>query len=78
MSVLARGHDAFTVVDDDVGYSTLIEHRIQTGNSPPVREKARPIAYARRNFLERELDRPQRLGILSGAKQGECPWPIRE
>lgn len=38
LSVLAFGMDA-----DDGGHTTLIEHRIQTGNSGPFRERSRPL-----------------------------------
>ena len=39
--------------DDDVGYMTLIENRIETSNQVPFRQKDRPVPYARRNFIER-------------------------
>ena len=35
VSVWARRLDASAGDDDDVGYTTLIEHRIETGNSLP-------------------------------------------
>ena len=74
VSVLARRLDAFAVDDDDVGHTTLIEHRIETGNSLPFRQRARPVPYARRIFIERELNSLLRLGIISEANPGECPY----
>ena len=65
VSVLARRLDALAVDDDDVGHTTLIEHRIETGNSLPFRQRARPVPYARRIFIERELNSLLRLGIIS-------------
>ena len=53
LSVLARRYDAFAVDDDDVGYTTLIEHRIETGKSLLFRKKARPVPYELRIFIER-------------------------
>ena len=52
VSVLARRLDSFAVDDDDGGHTTLIEHRIETGNSLPFRQRARPVPYARRIFIE--------------------------
>ena len=74
VSVLARRLDAFAVDDDDVGPTALIEHRIETGNSLPFRQMARPVPYARRIFIERELARLLRLGIISEANRGERPY----
>ena len=62
VSVLARRLDAFAVDDDDVGHTALIEHRIETGNSMPFRQRARPVPDARSIFIERELARLLRLG----------------
>ena len=72
VSVLARQLNAFAVDDDDVGHTTLIEHRIETGI--PFRQRARPLPYAGRIFIERELAWVLRLGILSKANPGECPY----
>ena len=74
VAVLAGGQDAFAVDDNDVGHTTLIQHRIETGNSQPFREMARPVPYARRIFIERELNRLLRLGIIYEANPGECPY----
>ena len=74
MLVLARGLDAFAVDDDDVGHSTLIEHRIEMSNSLPFRQRARPVPYTRRIFIERELSSLLRLGKISEANPGGCPY----
>ena len=42
------------------------------GNSLPFRQKARPVYYATRIFIERELARLQLLGIISPENPGEC------
>ena len=54
VSVLARRLDAFAVDDDNVGQTTLFEHRIETGNRLPFRQKGRPVPYAHRIFIESE------------------------
>ena len=70
VSGLARRLDAFAVDDEDVGHTTLIDLRIETGNSLPFRQTARPVPYAPRIFTERQLNRLLRLGIISEANPG--------
>ena len=77
VSVLARRLDAFAVDDDNVGQTTLFEHRIETGNRLPFRQKGRPVPYARRIFIERELKRLLRLGIISEANPGELSFHFK-
>ena len=72
--VFARRLDAFAVDHDDVGHTMIIEHRIETGKSLPIRQRARPVPYARRICIERELNSLLRLGIISEANPGECPY----
>ena len=74
VSVLAPRLDAFAGDDDAIGHTTLIEHRIETGNSIPFRHTARPVPYSRRILIERELNRLLPLGIISEANPGECPY----
>ena len=77
LSVLARRLDVFAVDDDDVGHTTLIEHRIETGTSLPLSQRARLVPYARRIFIERELNRLLRLGIISRRTLENAPTPLR-
>ena len=67
VSVLARGLEAFAGNDHDVSQATLIEHRIERGNRLPFRKRARPVPYAFRILIERELNRLLLLGIISEA-----------
>ena len=73
LSVLSRGLNTVAFDDDDVGHTTLSDHRIEAGNSRQFRDAARPGPYAHRIFIERELKRLLRLGIICEANTGECP-----
>ena len=63
--------------DEEVGHSTLIEHRFVTGNSLPFRQIDRTVRYLRRIFIERAKHRPT-SGHYLRANQGEYPaaFPI--
>ena len=65
MRVLALGLDAFAVDDDDGGHRSLREQRIETRKSLSCSQKARPVPYAGRIFVERQLAILQVLGISS-------------
>ena len=60
--------------DGDVGHTTLIEHRIETGNRLPFGQRALTVPYARSIFIERELNSLLRLVIISEGNPGECHY----
>ena len=64
IEIVSRRVDAFALDDNDIGHTTLVEHRIETGNSIRFRQGARPIPYARRKFVEEELQRLTVLGVI--------------
>ena len=66
--------DAFAVDDDGAGDRRLREHRIETRKSLPFSQKAQPVPYANRIFIERELDTLFRLGIISVGNPGQGPY----
>ena len=52
-------------VKDSPGRTTLAEHRIHTGSSPPIRQPPYRLAHAHRNMVEKELEKMQRCGTIS-------------
>ena len=69
IATVIRWIGALAVDDNDIGNSTLIEHRIETGSSLPFKQKSRPIPSARRKFREEELQRLS-FEIISVADPG--------
>ena len=51
-----------------------MEHTINTGDGPPIKEKLRPVPHHRPSFADMEQDLYLRLGIVSKADPGKCPW----
>ena len=74
VSVLVRRLDAFAVEDDYLGHIPLKEDRFETGNGIYFRQRARPVPYARRIFIERGLNCLLRLGFISMADLEECHY----
>ena len=77
IAVIDENLDAFAENDDDLGKTDLVEHRIITDGSPAIRLKARQIPYAAREWADQELDRMEKLGIISFADAGICPYAMR-
>ena len=48
IGVVDRCLDAFAKDDDDLGHTSLVEHTINTGDAPPIKEKLRPLPHQRR------------------------------
>ena len=74
VALVDRCLDAFAADDDDIGYTTLVEHAINTGDAPPFREKLRPLPISRRDFCEKEVDRYLRLDVIEPTTAGKCPY----
>ena len=43
-------------------------------DAPPIKDKLRPLPHHWRQFADKELDRYLRLGVISKADPGKCPW----
>ena len=74
VAMIDRNLDAFAENDDDLGHTPAIEHDINTGDAAPIRQKLGPLPYHRRGFVEKEVERYLRLGIISKADPAKCPW----
>ena len=74
IEIVSRRVDAFTVDDNDTGHRTLVEYRIEPWNCISFRQRARQIPYARRKFVETELQRMISLGSISARVPGDCPY----
>ena len=70
----SRRADAFALQDNCIGHISWVEHRFEIGTSIPFRQRTRLIPYARRNFLEAELQRFNAIGIISAEDPGDCPY----
>lgn len=64
ISVLLQSSEAFTLNDDELGETSVVEHSIDTKAAPPVSTNLRRIPYALRDELEKELENLQRTGCI--------------
>ena len=61
---------------DMLGCTTLLEHKIDTGEGKPVKMRARPLSPYIQSDLNKELDRMIRLGVVEESGPTEWAHPI--
>ena len=74
VEIVNRNLKAFATSDDDLSITDRIEHTIDTGTNVPFKERGRPVPYGAREFLEKEIAKYLKLGIISPADPGQCPY----
>ncbi|CAB3254099.1 unnamed protein product [Arctia plantaginis] len=57
--------------DSKLGFTTLEEHVIDTGDSSPIKQKFYPIPFHHRDYVRREIENMERLGIV---EKSNSPW----
>ena len=60
---------------EGLGRTDLIEHVIDTGNSPPIKQRHYPISPAREKLLSDEIDRMLALGVIEECEQSAWSNP---
>ena len=66
-----RYEDVMSKSDLDVGKTHLIEHRVQTGDHPPIRQPLHRHPTAYNDAVDEHIDELLRHGILEPC---QCPW----
>ncbi|KAF0096477.1 MAG: hypothetical protein FD144_5878, partial [Rhodospirillaceae bacterium] len=74
VEIIERCLDAFAADANDVGYTHVVEHCIRLKDGTPVKLRVRPLPYAVRDFVDKEIDRLLELEIIAPADLGNCPF----
>jgi len=69
--LLVNYADVFSQGDHDLGRTSLVKHRIHTGNSAPVKQPPRRIAPAQRDEVERSVNELRAQGVI---EKSSSPW----
>ena len=77
IEVVRENLDAFAASPTDLGQTSVVIHTIKTGEARPFRHKLRAIPFARRQYLEQEVERLMTVGAISPAHPGACPYASR-
>ena len=74
IEVVRENLDAFAASPTDIGRTSVVIHTIKTGEARPFRQKLRAIPFARRKYLEQEVERLMSVGAIYSADSGACPY----
>ena len=77
IEVVKEALSAFAGSSIDVGRTSVVVHTIKTGDAIPFRHKLRPVPFARRQYLEQEVEKLLAIGAISEADPGACPYASR-
>ena len=77
VEVVRENIDAFAATPTDLGRTSVVIHTIKTGHARPFKHKVRPIPFARRQYLEQEVEKLLEVGAISPADPGSCPYASR-
>ena len=62
--LLLEFKDCFSLSEDDVGRTDLIQHNIETGDSLPIRMRPRRLPLAKQTAADKALREMQRAGLI--------------
>ena len=68
---LGRYADVLSQDDLDLGRTSLVKYRINTGNRASIKSPPRPIAPARREEMQRAVNDLAKQGVI---EQSDSPW----
>jgi len=71
VKLLHRFADTFSIGDGDHGRTSMVRHKIDTGDASPVKQAARRLPYHLRGEVQGMLDKMQNRGIIEPANG---PW----
>ena len=71
VKLLLEFHDVFALNNLELGVTDVVQHTIETGDQPPVRQYARRVPYALRGRIAELLDDMLSRGVIQPTKS---PW----
>ena len=63
--------DIFAVNKTDRGRTDLVQHRINTGNHPPFKQRPRHLPISQREVEREEIEKMLSSGVI---EPSESPW----
>ena len=77
VEVIKENLNAFAASPIDLGRTSVVVHTIKTGAAKPFRHKLRLILFARRQYLEQEVEKLLSIGAIMEADPGACIYASR-
>jgi predicted aspartyl protease len=70
-ALLLKHQSVFAKNKNDLGRTNIVQHRINTGNSAPIRQQPRRVPMAKKEEAEQEIQRMLETGVIEPSKS---PW----
>ncbi len=70
-SLLCRYADVFSRSDDDIGCTSLVKHKIDTGDAKPVKQRPRRVPQAQQEEIDNQIQGLLDRGLISPS---DSPW----
>ena len=71
VTLLQQFNGVLSLGDNDLGRTSLVRHKIDTGDAPPVKQAARRLPFHLRGEVKGMLERMENQGII---EPGNGPW----
>ena len=68
---LCEYQDVFARDGDDLGRSKVVQHRIDTGSSSPIKQAPRRVPLHKKRVVQEEVDKMLRKGVIEPC---DGPW----
>lgn len=62
--LIAANADVFALSDDELGHSDLVQHHVDTGSSPPIKQPVRRVPFFYRDKIANMVERMEQLGVI--------------
>jgi hypothetical protein len=69
--LLSRNVDVFSTGPDDLGQTDKVQHRIETGDTPPVKQPARRLPRAKQEEAMKAIDSMREQEVI---EPSHSPW----
>ncbi|KAK3083689.1 hypothetical protein FSP39_001513 [Pinctada imbricata] len=70
-SLLIKYQDIFSKSSQDIGQTNAVQHRINTGTAPPIRQPPRRLPFGKREIEKEEIQKMLEKGVI---EPSSSPW----
>src|ERR671928_1113131 len=69
--LIEKNQDIFAKRKKDLGRTTFIKHTIDTGNTPPIKQRAYRVSQKEKEVIRKEVETMLENGII---RKSKSPW----
>ncbi len=69
--ILIEYEEVFVGPDGKIGKTNLVEHKIDTGDHVPIKQRARRLPFSQQGAMDKEIDKMLEQGVI---RESNSPW----